>query len=672
MSNKHIAVARRYAMLLATFVVSGCATPYSVEHIDKLVKQGQLEQALDGLQEMKKEHPEDMRVDSAIYKQIDKMVGSYLQQADQALAAGDEQTALDRLHTVLKHDSGNMRARQAIDQLDNRRHLQTLLTEARSLADDQPQEALKLIQQVLEERPSWSDASKLRDTLMRKIAESNTLLPSLDASLQKPVSLTFRSHNLLSIFDMISKLAGVNFVFDADVPKGATASISATKTTAEDAINLLLATNQLRKKVLNHNTLLIYPARASKDKEYRDMAVKTFFLSHANAKSVSSALKSMIKTKDLHIDERINAIVVRDAPETLELASRLVQALDRPESEVMLDVQVLEVSRNDLLNLGVQYPQSVGIGISGDGGQGNASNIPLSALSALTKNNLFVNLGAQKGVALNMLRTASDTQVLANPKIRVKNGKKAQIEIGQKIPVITNLISDAGTTSEKVEMLDVGIKFDVVPTISLDGEITVDIDLTVSSLGDYELSPKKAKYYRINQRKTKTTLTAKDNETQVLAGLINREERKNKSGLPGVGQIPLLDRLFGSGQDKKEESELVLVITPRIERKLELPGAHVTTFISGTEARVSGDSLILRDTEGARVATGGEKVKMATDRRDQADVKPVPVELEALEAVPELIAPNGPQKNSPIPPPVTVDKVSQLIPANQLPAWRIY
>lgn len=642
---------------MAALIATGCAVPRAIESADQLAHKGRNEVAVETLLVAKQENPDDMRLDSAMYKQVDMLVRGYQQQADHALAAGDEETALEKLQSILKYDSGNMRARQTIDQLDSRRHLQQLLIEAKKIAEDQPEDALKLIQQVLEERPSWNEAVRIRDTLMRRIAESNTLSPSFDSSMKKPVSLTFRSHNLIGIFDVISELAGVNFIFDADVPKNATASISAKKTTAEDAINLLLVTNQLRKKVLNNNTLLIYPARANKEKEYRDMAVKTFFLSHGNAKSVSTALKMMIKIRDVHIDERINAVVVRDAPEILELASRLVQALDRPEAEVTLDVQVLEVGTNDLLNFGTQFPQTVNIGING---VANSNNLPLNMLSSLRKDNIFVNLGDQKGVTLNMLQQASQTQVLANPKIRVKNGKKAQIEIGQKIPVITNLMSDSGATSEKVEMLDVGLKFDVVPTISLDGEITVDIDLTVSSLGAFELSPKKAKYYRINQRKTKTTLTAKDNETQILAGLISREERDTKSGLPVVSQLPLLDRLFGTAQGSKEKSELVLVITPRIERKLELPGAHVTTFISGTESHISTDSLILRNTEGARVSTGG------------TGLRPAPVESAPDEPVlPDAIPALEPQlRTAPpgwIPPPLSGERPESEDRSEQLP-----
>jgi general secretion pathway protein D len=173
-------------------------------------------------------------------------------------------------------------------------------------------------------------------------------------------------------------------------------------------------------------------------------------------------------------------------------------------------------------------------------------------------------------------------------------------------------------------MLDVGLKFDVVPTISLDGEIAVDIDLTVSSLGAKEISPKKATYYRVNQRKIKTTLTANDNETQILAGLINREDRESKVGLPGLSQIPWLGRLFGNDDTGKDKTELVLVITPHIERKLELPGAHVTTFISGTESRVSRDSLVLRGTEGARVGGDADQENKPPESRPESSPEAPP------------------------------------------------
>ncbi|MEB0165359.1 hypothetical protein QN360_20885, partial [Glaciimonas sp. CA11.2] len=134
---------------------------------------------------------------------------------------------------------------------------------------------------------------------------------------------------------------------------------------------------------------------------------------------------------------------------------------------------------------------------------------------------------------------------------------------------------------------------------------------------------------------------AKDNETQILAGLINRIGEDNKSGLPGLSQLPLLDRLFGSREGNNSKSELVLVITPRIERKLELPGAHVTTFISGTESRVSQDSLILRNTEGARLTAGGGTASVSTPqveeqtRREEKETEELPdLELPIDQGVP--------------------------------------
>lgn len=592
---------------LSIALLTGCTVPRAIEATDKLAFEGVMEAAIDGLRKAKKDNPKDMRLDNALYRQIGNLSARYLREAEQALAEGDEATGRARLGKVLEYDSGNMRARQMLDELGSRRYMETVLADAKQLADTKPAEAMTLLERVLEEHPAWTDASQLRDTLMRRKAESQTLSPALDVSLQQPVTLNFRAVNLMQIFQTISRLAGVNFIFDAEVSGNVTASISASKTTAEDAINLLLATHQLRKKILSGNTLLIYPARADKERQYRDMAVKTFFLSHAQAKSVSTALKTMIKIPDVHIDERINAVVLRGAPEMLELAGRLVQALDRPEAEVTLDVQVLEVSTNDSTQLGVQYPEGVTIGIDGksEGSGSRERASPRIPLSGINKSNMFLNLNGQSGVTLNMLQQTSNLQVLANPKIRVRNGKKAQIEIGQKIPVVTNLMSDSGATSERVEMLDVGLKFDVAPTISLDGEIAVDIDLTVSSLGPAEVSPKGARFYRVNQRKIKTTLTATDNQTQILAGLINREDRESTKGLPGLSRIPLLGRLFGSGADGNDKTELVLVITPHIERKLELPGTHVTTFISGTEAHVGGDSLVLRGTDIAQVNGSG-------------------------------------------------------------------
>ena len=589
----------------AVLALSGCAASRTSGDLDAVARSADGSRpALQRLRKARAEQPGNLRLQTALHRQLASLVTQYLREADEAIDAGDESAATDKLRSVLEEEPGNRAAKQKLDQLDARKHLRVLLEQAGRLAQSDPVAASRQVQKALDEDPSWPVAVRMRDDLLRRIGESRTLTPVLNGKANRAVSLNYRSASLITIFDAISKMSGINFIFDNEVSKTATASIFAAKTTAADAIKLLLASNQLREKVLNDNTILIYPARPAKDREYRDVAVKTFFLSHATAKAISGALKTIMKSKDLYVDERMNAVVMRDAPDTIALAERLVLALDRPEAEVTLDVQVLEVQSKDLKDVGIAYPKSIGFGVElgagGDGSRNDSTRLPLNVLGALSAKNLYLDTGST-AIALRLLQEAGDTRMLANPKIRVKNGRKAIVDVGERIPVLTTVTTDIGS-SGKVDYQDVGVKFEVVPTVSLDGDISIDISLTVSSLG-LPQEREGFKYYAENKRQAKTVLSARNNETRILAGLIKRNESTSTTGLPWLSRIPWLGNFFGTTNDDQRETEIVLVITPHIERSVDLPGAHVSTFIAGTEAR-SGEGLRLRSTGHASVTSG--------------------------------------------------------------------
>lgn len=567
----------KIAMLIGTLLLSGCASTPEARPSGASGEQQELVTSLATLEQQRRLAPADITLKKQEQVTRTRLVNLYLKQADKAIAAHDFQQAEQAWRTVLRYQPGNMRAQQGLRHSHSRYSVDAMYQDAVKLADANTELALKKVQEVLEESPDWPQATILRDRLLRQLAASQSPDISLDKELQKPISLNFPSHNLMQIFTTISHMTGVNFIFDNDVPRDMNASIIARDTTAEDAINLLLVSHELRKKVLNSNTLLIYPANQAKDKTYREIAVKTFFLSYAKAKEINVALRSLLKFKDIHVDERTNTLTIRAPQDMLDTAERLLMTLDRPEAEVTLDVEVLEVNTSDVENLGINYPGSVGVGFATS--EENGNNIPLTDFS---KNNLFVNLGDNKGVSVDISKIRSHARILANPRIRVKNNKKAQIEIGEKIPVITNTFND-NFSSEKVEYQDVGLKLEVTPDISLEGDIGMDVNFTLSSLGLAQTGSNGLKYYGTNNRTAKTVLSSQDGETQMLAGLINEENKDNSNGIPWLSDIPLIGRLFGSsGQDVKR-TEVILLITPHIERSIDLPGSHVSTIPVGTE-----------------------------------------------------------------------------------------
>ncbi|MBU3694484.1 MAG: type II and III secretion system protein [Rhodocyclaceae bacterium] len=275
-------------------------------------------------------------------------------------------------------------------------------------------------------------------------------------------------------------------------------------------------------------------------------------------------------------DEKANMVVMRDSPETVRLAERLVAAHDVTDSEVMLDVEVLEVSRTRLSKLGLVAPESVSIG-----NPTTTGGIILGAAgirAAIANPALIVNLKDRDSAA----------DLLANPRIRVKNRTKARIHIGEKLPVVTTTATANVGVSSSVSYLDVGLKLDVEPTIHLNDEVSIGLKLEVSNLTDTIRLPaaggSETIAYRLGTRNTETTLRLKDGETQILAGLIQNDQRRSRTKIPVLGDLPLIGRLFSSDDgdgNARSKTEVVLLITPRILRAIEVPLPEMARFPAG-------------------------------------------------------------------------------------------
>jgi general secretion pathway protein D len=400
--------------------------------------------------------------------------------------------------------------------------------------------------------------------------------------------LEFRDASLRQVFDALARQSGLNFIFDKDVRTDQKTTLFARNTAIADALDMLLTTNQLAKKTLNANTVLLYPNNPAKQRDYQDMIVRAFFLANADAKQTMTLIKTMTKTKDVHVDEKLNMVVIRDTPEAIRLVEKLVKVADRPDAEVMLEVEILEVKRSKLTELGVSWPNQVSV-ITPGGGLGI---VPANRLTVEQLRNLNSgDLGVSPNPSINFRNDDGDVSLLANPRIRVKNKEKAKIHIGDKVPVITSNTTSTGVISESVSYLDVGLKLDVEPQVQLDGDVAMKVGLEVSNIVKEVKSATGTLTYQLGSRNASTSLRLRDGETQVLAGLISDEDRSTASKVPGLGDIPLLGRLFANHHDENTKSEIVLLITPRILRNVERPELSDIEFFAGTDTSVSSQPI---------------------------------------------------------------------------------
>jgi general secretion pathway protein D len=273
----------------------------------------------------------------------------------------------------------------------------------------------------------------------------------------------------------------------------------------------------------------------------------------------------------------------------VRVAERLVANQDLGEPEVVLEVEVLEVGTTLLQDLGVQWPGRLSVGLIGAEGVPGTVTLP----EWLSRDSRLVQLTFSDPLfVLNLQKQDGSTSILANPRIRVKNKEKARIHIGDKVPVITTTQTATGFASESVTYLDTGLKLEVEPNVHLDNEVAIKLGLEVSSISaTIRNAETGTTTYQVGTRNAATVLRLKDGETQMLAGLISDEERRSAVKVPGLGDLPVLGRLFSSTSDDVSKTEIVLLVTPHVVRNLARPEARFEEFLAGTEASIGGGAV---------------------------------------------------------------------------------
>jgi general secretion pathway protein D len=589
---------------LLVLTLAGCASDSTFVEGERLLAQGQTEEGLRQLEQAMRDEPNNVQYRTAYIQAREEYKSRLFAQADAALQAGRDDEAEKLYRDVLKLHAESTRARASLVLIETQRRNRILIKEAQAALDKgEPELARSKLRTVLAREPEQLEALVLMKKVEEKIGKpQGAEFPKLAAAFRRPVTLQFRDAPIRTIFDALSRQSGLNFVFDKDVRTDTRLTIFSTDTPIVDSLDMLLKTGQLAKKVLNENTLLIYPALPAKLKEYQDLVVKSFFLGNTEAKQMVNLVRSMSKTRDIYIDEKLNLMVVRDTPEAVRLVEKLVAVADRAEPEVMLEVEILEVKRSRLLELGVQWPTQFTVLTPQVVPETNivdgvvvTESVPVTTLTIESLKNLSAaDIAVSPNPVLNLRKEAGDVSILANPRIRVKNKEKAKVHIGDKVPVITSNVTSTGVTSESVSYLDVGLKVDVEPQVYLEGDVGIKVGLEVSNIVQQVKTSTGTLVYQLGSRNATTTLRLKDGETQVLAGLIADEDRTGANKVPLLGDVPLLGRLFSNNRDELNKTEIVLLITPRIIRNIERPELADGEFFGGTESAASDQALQLR------------------------------------------------------------------------------
>lgn len=583
-------------MTMLVTILCGCESERLNAEAQIQLKNGNYEKAIQVYEEAVTRYPKDVTLRSGLVTSKETVFVQLMNSAAQARSYGNDNFAEISLKRALAINPNDDRAKSMLlDVQRDRRQKEAVINIQDLISKGFPERALLAVEAALKDSPKNEELLSLQRQL--ELNQKQVDQTAMRLAETRPISLDFRDANLRMVLEVLTRNSGVNFVLDKDIRADLRTTIYLKNTRLEDALELITATSQLAYKVLDTATVLIYPKTSEKAKEYEDLVIRAFYLSNANAKQTAQLLKSMLKIRDPFVDEKLNLIIVRETPQVLRLAERVIALYDVSEPEVMLEVEVLEIQRNSLTNLGVDLPDTLTLtpivpASSNSSTSGNTTGssttststngFTLSTIKGIRSSTIGVNTPS---VTINLHKDISDANILANPKLRTRNHEKAKIMVGDKLPVVTTTGSanNTGFISESVQYVDVGLKLDIEPTVYLDDDVGIKLALEVSSLVNTIKTTAGSTVYEIGTRNVETVLKLHDGETQLMAGLINNSEQTAAKKVPGLGDMPVLGRLFSTQSNNGQRSEIVLSITPHIIRNIRRPDINQAEFWSGTE-----------------------------------------------------------------------------------------
>jgi general secretion pathway protein D len=391
---------------------------------------------------------------------------------------------------------------------------------------------------------------------------------------REKVQLEFTKVNLRSIFQALAKFSEVNIIFDEQF-KDIAFSISLKDVDFEEAIGTLCLASKNFYRVIDEKTIIVAPDQPLKRAQYELNAIRTFYLSNINAQEVQQLLAQMLRTQlgrvpTIFVDKNLNSVTVRDTPSNIELAEKLLKIWDKSKGEVVIDLEIMVVSRTRLRELGLDFNQHViGFKYSGTDTSEDSGWINLKDLDFSNKENYQISLPI---AFIKFLESDSDTKIIAQPRLRGMQDEDIEYLVGDKVPIPRTTftpIAAGGVSQQPItsfEYQDVGIELKIKPKIHFENEVTLEIEIKITSLGGVGY----ADIPIISTREVKNVIRLKNGETNFLAGLLMDEERMSLKGIPGLKDIPLLGSLFSSTQQTVTQTDVILTITPYIIRTLPL------------------------------------------------------------------------------------------------------
>jgi len=404
------------------------------------------------------------------------------------------------------------------------------------------------------------------------------------------------------IYESLSKAAGINVLFDPDY-NSKRISLDLSNTSLEDALRIVATASGTFWKPVTRNTIFVAQNTRVKRQELEQEATQVFYLANSTQQNdlndIQTALRNVLPNAKLYGVQSQNAIVMHGTPDELLLAGQLIEDLDKAKPEVMIDVTVMQVDRDKVRNIGLQWPQSLSATLTTTSTASGAT-LTLNDLANLNAKNFSLTVGTAQA---EMLLTDTDTQILQNPRLRAADGQKATMKIGERIPIATGSYSApgvsptaaAGYAQTQFQYIDVGVNTVMTPTIHYNGDVTIKVKVEISSeTGTTTIEGVTEPI--IGQQSVEEMIRLKEGESNILGGLLQEQNNLTVSGTPGLGEVPLLKYLFSTQDREVQHEEVVFLITPHLVRGMQIDPLNLRPIDTGTNGSVE-----LREVQSAPV-----------------------------------------------------------------------
>jgi general secretion pathway protein D len=525
--------------------------------------------------------------------------------------------------------------------------------------DPTNQYAEQVLEDVIEEMEilALPDGARKLEELKEQARQAKVQPPILDPKSKEPITLNFpKPKPVKEIYNAIGKAYGFNTLFDPKL-KDDRLSIELRDLTAEQSLEMVMSAAGHFYKVLDERSIIIADDTPQNRREYEDLVIKTFFLSNADVKEIDKLLRSLIEARRLSTNEQLNAITLRDTADKVAIAEKLIRINDKAKAEVLVDVEILIMADTKNSDIGTAlstYNFNLGLDTAAVNPDAPSGTLGLDDFAKISRGDWFINVPS---VLINLAKSSGEAEVLAQPQLRITEGEKANLLIGDQVPIPVTSFNTGNTIGGNVvpitsfQYKDIGIQIEVEPRVHHNREITLNLKVEISNLGETVPVGPEQEAITIGTRTITSVIRLKSGETSLLAGLIRRDRTTGVVKTPILGDIPLLGRLFRMESVNDKATDLVLTLTPQIIRFPNIEEEDLAPVWVGTESRISYSGARPRvqsgraprgpfdeDAQGRESSSSGRETPYGTpaSRRPTAPrrVAPPPSESSGTELVP--------------------------------------